>query len=425
MYVVRPGTDHAGAARSPRAGASVARIAGGQGTASMELIRLEQITKTYRLGEIEVPVLKGVSLSIARGEMVALMGASGSGKTTLMNILGCLDRPSSGQYWLDGQEMSRLMPNQRALARTAKLGFVFQSFNLLPRTTAVQNVIMPLDYAPHRPRGDDSRRLARTLLERVGLGQRCQHPPVANVGRATTARGHCSGTGQPPRAASWPTSRRATSTRGPRRDPQNVPDAQCRGHHRDPRHARCEGGGLRGSNDPHHRWVARRRWGGRFPAGPSEHSAVELHPYPAASPPATNGRSNGHPVPQRKRSEVNGQRSDVEPGTWDMRPPTSDLRPLTSDRAGFHTATVANMATIVAGATGQACRGTHGPRPYSATPCQVPGTPGRRRKRSRGVRAPGGYPVLWVAGQRQAASRSLPRCERRSGPSAATSCGRP
>ncbi len=146
-------------------------------TMTPALIRLEDITKTYHLGEIDVPVLKGISLSIAPGEMVALMGASGSGKTTLMNILGCLDRPSSGRYWFDGQEMSGLTPNQRALVRTAKLGFVFQSFNLLPRTTALQNVVMPLDYATARHGHGDSRRLARSLLERVGLGDRCEHEP--------------------------------------------------------------------------------------------------------------------------------------------------------------------------------------------------------------------------------------------------------
>ncbi|MEI8371474.1 MAG: ABC transporter permease [Planctomycetota bacterium] len=143
----------------------------------MELIRIEDIYKTYHLGEVVLPVLRGVSLSIARGEMVALMGASGSGKTTLMNLLGCLDRPTSGQYWFDGQEMSGLSPNQRAMVRTQKLGFVFQSFNLLPRTTALQNVLLPLDYSPQRVASEDARQLANAMLNRVGLADRTDHEP--------------------------------------------------------------------------------------------------------------------------------------------------------------------------------------------------------------------------------------------------------
>ena len=105
------------------------------------------------------------------------MGASGSGKTTLMNILGCLDHPSSGKYWFDGEEMSQLAPNQRALVRTEKLGFVFQSFNLLPRTSALQNVLMPLDYAVNRQSGAQARQLAHELLDRVGLADRAHHEP--------------------------------------------------------------------------------------------------------------------------------------------------------------------------------------------------------------------------------------------------------
>src|SRR5437763_15272050 len=104
----------------------------------MALIKLEDIRKTYYLGEVDVKVLKGVSLTIEQGEMVALMGASGSGKTTLMNLLGCLDRPTAGQYWLDGEEISRLTREQQADVRNRKIEFVFQSFNLLPRTSALE-----------------------------------------------------------------------------------------------------------------------------------------------------------------------------------------------------------------------------------------------------------------------------------------------
>jgi ABC-type lipoprotein export system ATPase subunit len=143
----------------------------------MSLIQLKNVCKAYSLGEVEVPVLKGVSLEIGRGEMVALMGASGSGKSTLMNILGCLDRPTTGEYWLDGQEVSGLSGDERALVRNRKIGFVFQNFNLLPRTSALDNVIMPLSYTAQHLSERDMRQRGRTLLQRVGLAGRIDHHP--------------------------------------------------------------------------------------------------------------------------------------------------------------------------------------------------------------------------------------------------------
>jgi macrolide transport system ATP-binding/permease protein len=143
----------------------------------MEFIELRDIYKTYILGEIEVPVLKGISLTVAHGEFVALMGTSGSGKTTLMNILGCLDRPTSGEFWLDGQDVVALSPDEWAQLRNEKIGFVFQTFNLLPRTSALENVIMPLSYTALHLSDQEGRQRAGDLLQRVGLGDRLDHEP--------------------------------------------------------------------------------------------------------------------------------------------------------------------------------------------------------------------------------------------------------
>ncbi|MGA3283879.1 MAG: ABC transporter permease [Verrucomicrobiota bacterium] len=143
----------------------------------MEFIRLENVHKTYYRGELDIPVLQGVSLKIDRGEMIALVGASGSGKSTLMNIVGCLDRPTSGKYWLDGQDISSITAEQRAVVRNLKIGFVFQNFNLLPRTSALQNVLMPLNYTAAHLSDKACRDRAEAALRLVGLGDRMDHEP--------------------------------------------------------------------------------------------------------------------------------------------------------------------------------------------------------------------------------------------------------
>src|ERR1700679_4227472 len=148
----------------------------------MALITIKDIFKTYHLGELDVPVLKGVSLEVGRGEMVALMGASGSGKSTLMNILGCLDRPTSGQYWLDGEEVFAISGDEAGMARDREIWFVFQSFNLLPRTSALEQVMMPLTYTAVDLSRSESHARATELLKAAELGHRREHEPSQLVG---------------------------------------------------------------------------------------------------------------------------------------------------------------------------------------------------------------------------------------------------
>lgn len=138
------------------------------------MIELENVTRVYQMGKVEVPALRGITLNIERGEMLAIIGASGSGKSTLMNIIGCLDKPTSGTYLLEGSDVNRLNDNKLAEIRSKKLGFVFQQYNLLSRASAVANVELPLIYGDGRNR----RKRALEALERVGLAGRSNHKPT-------------------------------------------------------------------------------------------------------------------------------------------------------------------------------------------------------------------------------------------------------
>lgn len=142
-----------------------------------ELIRAEKLTKTYMLGDVPLQVLKGVSLTVKRGDFVAIMGASGSGKSTLMNILGCLDKATTGTYYLNGQDVNKLNDNELSRIRNEMIGFVFQNFSLLPRTSALENVELPATYGRRRLSSKELRQRAMEVLESVGLADRAHHYP--------------------------------------------------------------------------------------------------------------------------------------------------------------------------------------------------------------------------------------------------------
>jgi len=140
-----------------------------------EVIRVQDLQKIYRMGDVEVPALRGINLTIERGEFVAVMGSSGSGKSTFMNIIGCLDRPTGGKYWLEGEEVASLSADDWAHIRNKRIGFVFQGFNLLARTTALENVELPMMYNGFA--GKERHQRAVEVLNLVGLGQRQDHTP--------------------------------------------------------------------------------------------------------------------------------------------------------------------------------------------------------------------------------------------------------
>ncbi|MFA5635282.1 MAG: ABC transporter ATP-binding protein [Anaerovoracaceae bacterium] len=140
-----------------------------------EIIKIENLTKTYENGEISVRALHNVSLSIKQGEFISIMGASGSGKSTLMNIIGCLDRPTEGSYYLEGTDINEKTDDELSTVRNKKIGFVFQSFNLIPRTSALHNVELPMIYG--KVRATERETMAQELLEQVGLSDRAEHMP--------------------------------------------------------------------------------------------------------------------------------------------------------------------------------------------------------------------------------------------------------
>ncbi len=171
-------------------GGSMIKPLGGEMNAPV--IRTEGLAKTYRMGSTQVHALRGVNLRVDAGEFVALMGTSGSGKSTLMHLLGCLDTPTAGRYWLQDRDVSTLTNDQRAGIRNERIGFVFQSFNLLPRLSALENVILPLSYRRSPPRDGEVKERAGEVLGRVGLAKRAGHLPTELSGgeqqRVTIAR---------------------------------------------------------------------------------------------------------------------------------------------------------------------------------------------------------------------------------------------